>query len=45
MTRGGWRGGGRPKLKEPTISYHRRVRKEHVKLLDKYLEELKKQII
>ena len=37
---------GRPKgsTKEPTVNYHRRVRAEWVKILDKLLNELKGQV-
>lgn len=36
---------GRPKgsTKPPTVSYHRRVRAEWIKILDKLLQELKGQ--
>lgn len=41
MTRGGKRiGAGRPK-QAPTVNYHRRIKPEWVKILDKKLKELK----
>lgn len=46
--RGGWRGGGRKPgkkigpVKDATVNYHRRVTPKERELLDKYLEELRK---
>lgn len=45
--RGGKReGAGRPKgsVKEPTVTYYRRVKSEWVEILDKVLNELKEQV-
>lgn len=44
MPRGGKReGAGRPINKEQTVVYYRRVQPEWVEILDKKLEELKKE--
>lgn len=43
MTSGGKReGAGRPKNKENTVNFHRRVTKEEYKKLDDFLKEIRK---